>query len=494
MKVLLDTNIIINRENPHKPVESVNRLFSALDKLKFEKCIHPATIEEIKQYKNEKERDILLAKLHSYELIKSRPNLSFDFMEKLKEFDDGSQNSKNDNELLYQIYDGRIDFLITEDKVMHQKAQKLNIANKVFSIEQFLTYYKTQYPDLVDYKMLSIKKTKFGNLNLNDPFFDSLREDYAGFDQWFKKKHNEDAYVFIDKKYGLSAFLYIKTEHENENYAHIEPVFPAKKRLKVGTFKAVSSGFRIGERFLKIVFDNALERHVDEIYVTLYDKPALAKLKEMFANWGFYEYGINKQTGELVMVKEMKYNHQITSPQKNFPFFNEDAVVRFLPIWPEFHTKLFPDSILRTEDVEDYDNKEAYEYAIKKAYISFSFKYRDLRPGDVILIYRTGGSYKGVVTTICILNEVVKPTSLDELLNLCENRSVFKKEELIKFWNDHNKNLTVVKLLYLKSLPKKVIVNDLWNLGIVDQFQGPRSFDIISKENYLKILNLSNKE
>ena len=42
------------------------------------------------------------------------------------------------------------------------------------------------------------------------------------------------------------------------------------RRLKVGTFKVESTGFRLGERFIKIIFDNALHRNVDEIYVTLF--------------------------------------------------------------------------------------------------------------------------------------------------------------------------------------------------------------------------------
>lgn len=32
-----------------------------------------------------------------------------------------------------------------------------------------------------------IKKVYFSELNLNDHFFDSLRDDYIEFDEWFKK-------------------------------------------------------------------------------------------------------------------------------------------------------------------------------------------------------------------------------------------------------------------------------------------------------------------
>ena len=70
-----------------------------------------------------------------------------------------------------------------------------------------------------------------------------------------------------DDEGDLLGFLYLKTEFEDENYADIIPPFDPKKRLKVGTFKVEASGFRLGERFIKIIFDNAIERKVDEIYV-----------------------------------------------------------------------------------------------------------------------------------------------------------------------------------------------------------------------------------
>ena len=48
----------------------------------------------------------------------------------------------------------------------------------------------SENPDLVDYKTLSIKKEYLGNISLKDSFFDSFREDYKGFDDWFNKKSN----------------------------------------------------------------------------------------------------------------------------------------------------------------------------------------------------------------------------------------------------------------------------------------------------------------
>lgn len=58
---------------------------------------------------------------------------------------------------------------------------------------------------------------KFAEINLNDSFLDSLKDDYpattnnVGFEQWFMKKaaSGSSALVFSDE-YGLGAFLCLK--------------------------------------------------------------------------------------------------------------------------------------------------------------------------------------------------------------------------------------------------------------------------------------------
>src|SRR5690606_32929802 len=97
--------------------------------------------------------------------------------------------------------------------------------------------------------------------------------DYGGFGLWFNNKANEPIYITRNKSNNkLLSFLYLKIEEKNENYKDIQPIFQSKKRLKIGTFKVVSNGVRLGERFLKIIFDNALLNKVDEIYVSIFDK------------------------------------------------------------------------------------------------------------------------------------------------------------------------------------------------------------------------------
>jgi hypothetical protein len=156
---------------------------------------------------------------------------------------------------------------------------------------------------LVNYKEVGIQKTKFHQINLNDTFFQSLKEDYQDFEKWFFKKSNNEAYITSRDKTLLS-FLYLKIEEKEENYKDIFPLFSPKKRLKVGTLKVNNNGFKLGEYFMNIAFETALTHKAEQIYVTLFDKREeqhyLIKLLEQrgFSFWG-------KKKDELVYIRDL---------------------------------------------------------------------------------------------------------------------------------------------------------------------------------------------
>ncbi|MBN1627501.1 MAG: PIN domain-containing protein, partial [Deltaproteobacteria bacterium] len=290
MRALLDTNIVIHREATRIVNRDIGTLFKWLDKGKYTKCIHPVTFEEIIKNTNKETVNNFAVKLDSYEKLKTTAPLDQQVIT-ISEAIDRTVNDHNDTLLLNEVYCDRVDLLITEDRKIHQKAALLGISDHVFTIDAFLEKVVSENPELVDYKVLSVTKKHFGDINLKDTFFDGFREDYVGFDKWFNKKSDEIAYVTYHKNYILS-FLYLKIEGPEENYSDITPVFVPKKRLKVGTFKVVSNGLRLGERFLKIVFDNAIINKVDEIYVTIFDKRDDEKrLITLFEEWGFFLHG-----------------------------------------------------------------------------------------------------------------------------------------------------------------------------------------------------------
>jgi hypothetical protein len=64
-----------------------------------------------------------------------------------------------------------VDVLITEDRSIHLKAKDLGLRDRIFTIDHFLEKVTAENPDLAGYKVLSVRKEHFGDVNLNDPFF-----------------------------------------------------------------------------------------------------------------------------------------------------------------------------------------------------------------------------------------------------------------------------------------------------------------------------------
>ena len=153
--------------------------------------------------------------------------------------------------------------------------------------------------------MNNIKHVLLKELDINDKFFDSLREDYCNFNDWFKKKqdNNTMCYVTIDNG-NITSLLILKIEYEDEDYSNFTIPFNKSKRLKICTFKVVNKGKGIGEEFINIINREAINNNVNEIYVTIFDK--YKSLIKLFNNNGYYEYTTlvsNSDNKELVLVK-----------------------------------------------------------------------------------------------------------------------------------------------------------------------------------------------
>lgn len=495
MKALLDTNIIIHREAPIAINEDIGTLFKYFDKLKVEKCVHPITIQEIEKNINPKSVETFKIKINNYSILKTVAPLDKG-VAAVCSGEDETENDKNDTTLLNEIFCGRADMLITEDRKIHKKARLLGIAEKIYTIEAFIEKAIQESPEFADYKTLSIKKELFGNINIDDVFFDSLKSDYPGFKEWFNKKSDESAYI-CKAGNNIVAFLYLKFEDDgSERYDDINPRFYPKRRLKIGTFKVGLNGFKLGERFLKIIFDNAVRFRVEEIYLTIFSKTTGQEmLMRLIEDYGFHCHGIKRGIGdeEKVYVRDFSKKADASNPKLTFPFISGKSNIFLSAIYPEYHTDLFPDSILNTESPSDYVENEPFRNAIAKVFISRSIE-RNLKSGDLIIFYRTGGYYKGVITTIGIVeNTITNIPSETKFIELCRKRSVFGKEELIKHWNyNHNYRPFIVNFLYAYSFPKRINLENLIKHGIVKDFNSaPRGFMPISKDQFQTIIKLT---
>ena len=306
---------------------------------------------------------------------------------------------------------------------------------------------------------MNLTYERFADIHLNDPFFDSLKQDYEEFAEWFARKAEEKAYVMRDSSGELFAFLYLKIE--TEAVEDIHPPLEAKKRIKVGTLKINAHGSRLGERFVKKIFDHALSAEVDEIYVTVFDKHA--GLISLFQKYGFVEHGQKATPNgtELVLLKSLHERH--ADLVANYPIIRtQDANIYLLALQPQWHTRLLPDSILKSEDTSILEDV-SYSNSIHKVYLANMRNLPVLKTGDVILIYRTSdgmgpAEYRSVATSLCVVEEFRNISSFaneTEFMTYCRPYSVFNETELAEFWKT-KKYPHVIRFTYNFALPKRL--------------------------------------
>lgn len=118
-------------------------------------------------------------------------------------------------------------------------------------------------------------------------FFDSLRCDYKGFDEWFKRNNKRKVYVTLnDRK--ITSFLMLKEEiNEKYNFELNE-----ERIFKICTMKVVNNEVGIVEEFIKIIFNRAKESGIKKIYFTVY--PKYTDLISFFSKYDFKYYSIKK--------------------------------------------------------------------------------------------------------------------------------------------------------------------------------------------------------
>lgn len=496
--ILLDTNIVIKRESNVGVSFEVVKLFNWFGNQNITTFVHSLTKEELGGYKDETVRNAVLTKINSYNTLpsfQSSRDLLFDSVVARYSND---KNGQVDNALLLEIYNDNVGLLISDDNLILRKAEELYIRDRVLTSAELLAYFEKSYPQNVEYEMLAVKLRRFDEVDLSSEFFDTLREDYEGrkFDNWFKRKGNEKAYIFEERGV-LKGFLYVKVELPNEpDYLKINPTLSPKKRLKVGTFKIERTGFRLGERFLKIIFDNARNNGVEEIYVTLFEdkRENVKALQQLMEQWGFVKHGYKKDNGELVLVKSMEEYDHSKDPKFNYPLVSEASSYFFLPIFPKYHTDLFPDMILKNENMHLYQENKAHRYAIEKIYLTGSWDIK-AKPGDIVLIYRTGERLpkrnSSVVSGMAIIQDIIKTDNVDQCIEVCKNRSIFSEAEITQ---EYANRPTVVKLLDYIPFKNKVLLYQLYENGIIPEPGGPRSFEGLSKENYEIIYKLGMEE
>ena len=333
----------------------------------------------------------------------------------------------------------------------------------------------------------------FKEIDLSDPFFDSLKQDYVEFETWFSKKAESQAYLFKTDQGSMDGFLYLKIE--DDTLIDVQPPLLKAKRLKIGTFKINPHATRLGERFLKRAFDIATTNHVDSLYVTVFEKHSA--LVQLFLKYGFQKVGTKvSQNGEETVFERLLHtvSGDVVLDYPRIPLQKDRHFL--LSIYPQWHSRLLPDSLLANESASILQDV-SHTNSIHKIYLTSMSGVSNLRRGDTLLIYRTqdGGAayYTSVVTSICVVEELVhisKFATEFDFKEYCRPYSVFNESELTGFYA--NKRYPwLIRFTYnmalTKRLNRKILIEEIGLSS--NQYWG---FFQISTENFKQIVKLSN--
>ena len=438
MRILLDTNIIISREDYEVLDEDLNILFKIFNELNVEVLVHPKSSVDLLHDKDRKRKEIILSKFKTYKKLEFPPDPLKDknFIKKV-----GIPKTENDiidDFLLYAIYKDAVNFLVTEDKGIHKKSPKINIENRVLFILEAI--------DLLQRNILreeikvppAINKTTIANIDVNDPLFDTLRVKYPGFNKWFfEKSKNGRKCWYYKKNTTLGAILIYKDENQEINSI---PPLPKKKRIKISTINVSYTGHKIGELFLKLSIELAIKNNISEIYLTHFTEE-IDYLIDLIKEFGFRKEAVKKwDDGRLEDVyikkifieeKEIKNLSPLEISNIYYPNFYDGIKVKkhIIPIRPEYHNRLFTDFPKRQTTLNEHAGKFIIEgNTIKKAYLCHAIT-KKIKPGALLIFYRSH-DIKGVVSLGIAEKIFYNLTTLEEVANIVGKRSVYSLSEI----------------------------------------------------------------
>lgn len=346
LRFLLDTNVLIPLQDSYQVLESNLADFVRLANVGGHQLLyHPATVADFRRDPDRQRCKRNLQRLTQYSQLDNPAPCPWNAPQT-------SSNDACDNEILYALECDAAHALVTEDRGIHAKARALGLRDRVYTIQMAEDWLRRLHePRQV--VLPNIEDVPLHNLmpQLPTEFFDSLRQGYPGFDDWFRSKAREDrrAWIYRDE-HGCVAALCVYAVKTGDT------INDAQERLegdvlKLCTFKVGEQvrGRKIGELFLKAAFRYATEYACEHLFIHA-DAERHDYLLRLLDDYGFVERGTYK--GDSVLVKA----HPRVAPEGAgiepleyarlyFPHYRHDADVQkfIVPIQPQYHNILLPD-------------------------------------------------------------------------------------------------------------------------------------------------------
>lgn len=434
LRFLLDTNVLIPLQDSLQILEGSLANFVRLASIGGHQLMyHPANIADFERDPNADRRQRNLQRIRQYPALVAPASCIWNTPET-------GPNDACDNELLYALHCDAVHALVTEDRGIHAKARLLGLARRVYTVQTAEDWLKRLHetrqivlPNIQDVPLHSLTPELRGN------FFDSLREGYPakagrdGFDDWFRRKAREDRYAWIYRHDSGALGALCIYQIQNDEILNDAGDVLSGPALKLCTFKVGEAvrGRKIGELFLKAAFRFATENQCQYLFITA-KAQSQDYLIRVLSDFGFEERGCYR--GDLVLVK----SHPVGQPpaesitpieyvRRYFPHYRSDSSVQkfLVPIQPRYHGILFPDYTSIQSSL--FAPSGHVGNAIKLAYLCHA-KTKSIRPGDLLLFYRTIDEKS--VTSLGVVERFEVSSDGAEIASLVSRRTVYSLSEI----------------------------------------------------------------
>ena len=266
MNILIDTNIVISLE-PTSPDDVEPRTGVAADFVRVVSeggdrlLLHPASLQELAGDADPVRRATRDVLLNKYQRLNPAPAMAAAVRAELGDVDPSSHDHV-DHLMLSAVVVNAVQYLVTDDGGIHRKADRLGIAERVFYVEDALAFLTTLLSRTPEPPPL-VEATKSYDLDPSDPIFDSFREDYPTFDDWFIQCQLDQRPAWVIRDDGMLAAVCIIKEHDDE-------LDLGGATLKVCSLKVSEkrAGRRYGELLLKTIFRYLVENGYEFAFLT----------------------------------------------------------------------------------------------------------------------------------------------------------------------------------------------------------------------------------
>ena len=475
---LIDTNILVGLEDNKEIDPAYAALSSSAASYGVKIFVHAAAKDDIARDVDVVRRGISLSKIEKFPVLEKVRNLDDDQLRQTY----GPLNKPNDvvdATLLHAVENGAVDFLVSEDKGLHKRARRRSseLGRRVLYLADAVELLKATYEPKESH-VRYVEEVSAHTLQTSEPFFQSLRADYPGFDAWWKTKcAREHRKCWIIDDGGIAALVVRKDESEEESPDNA----PVQRVLKICTFKVLPArrGVKLGELLLKKILWFAQENKYDLVYLTVYEKQeALIDLIEYF---GFLHTRSLKD-GEKVYEKRLSRDELVVPDgtdayeacRLQYPRFARREGIRAfgVPIKEEYHDTLYPDLRL-TRQLDIFEESDIGAgprtpgNTIRKVYLCRA-QSNLAAPGSILFFYkgRSDNDPSQAITALGVLEEVAQARSPEELLRLAGSRSVYSSAELKSFAPTKKKPIKVINYLLMNYVKPSIGKDFLFEAGV----------------------------